>query len=200
MNSYGHVGVVESVNSDGTLTISQFNGVDPEHYHTALAPLTRANPSNFIFINNTVNKVIGESGTGSTDGSDITDETTTSGSSINVGGESWIEYNAQQYKIVTTYFTGDKCTLVAMPNSGFAFDYWQDPHGNIIYGEENSTYSFIVTEDTAGTYLAYFRRTEIGPGGEEPEEPYDPEDPPIEYKYYAYSAVQSYIQQRGQAY
>ena len=61
MSGYGHVGVVEAVNSDGTLTISQFNGVDPAHYHTALAPLTRANPSNFIFINNTVNKVIGES-------------------------------------------------------------------------------------------------------------------------------------------
>ena len=123
MSSYGHVGVVEAVNSDGTLTISQFNGVDPAHYHTALAPLTRANPSNFIFINNTVNKVIGENGAGSTDSSDITDETTTSGSSINVGGESWIEYNAQQYKIVTTYFTGETCTLVAIANSGFAFDY-----------------------------------------------------------------------------
>ena len=123
MSGYGHVGVVEAVNSDETLTISQFNGVDPEHYHTALAPLTRANPSNFIFISNTVNKVIGESDSGSTDSSDITDETTTSGSSINIGGESWIEYNAQQYKIVTTYFTGDTCTLVAIPNSGFAFDY-----------------------------------------------------------------------------
>ena len=200
MSSYGHVGVVEAVNSDGTLTISQFNGVDPAHYHTALAPLTRANPSNFIFINNTVNKVIGESAPESTDSSDTLDETTTSGSAINIGGESWIEYNAQQYKIVTTYFTGETCTLVAIANSGFAFDYWQDPHGNIIYGEENSTYSFTVTEDTAGTYLAYFRRTEVGPGGEEPEKPYDPEDPSIEYKYYAYSAVQSYIQQRGQAY
>lgn len=200
MSSYGHVGVVEAVNSDGTLTISQFNGVDPAHYHTALAPLTRANPSNFIFINNTVNKVIGESDYESNDTSGATDETTISGSAVNIGGESWIDYNAQQYKIVTTYFTGDTCTLVAIPNSGFAFDYWQDPHGNIIYGEENSTYSFTVTEDTAGTYLAYFRRTEVGPGGEEPEKPYDPEDPSIEYKYYAYSAVQSYIQQRGQAY
>ena len=88
MSSYGHVGVVEAVNSDGTLTISQFNGVDPAHYHTALAPLTRANPSNFIFINNTVNKVIGESASESTDSSDTLDETTTSGSSINNGGES----------------------------------------------------------------------------------------------------------------
>ncbi len=198
---YGHVGVVEAVNSDGTLTISQFNGgPNSKNYHCSLAPETKADPDEYIFISNTVNKVIGEIDYGSTDSSDITDETTISGSAANAGGESWIEYNAQQYKIVTTYFTGDICTLVAIANSGFAFDYWQDPHGNIIYGEENSTYSFTVTEDTAGTYLAYFRRTEVGPGGEEPEKPYDPEDPPIEYKYYAYSAVQSYIQQRGQAY
>ena len=203
MSGYGHVGVVEAVNSDGTLTISQFNGVDPEHYHTALAPLTRANPSNFTFINNTVNKVIGESEYESNDSGDTIKETSVSGSAVNAGGESWIDYNSQQYKIVTTYFTGETCTLVAVPNSGFAFDYWQDPHGNIIYGEENSTYSFTVTEETAGTYLAYFRRSEVGPEGEEPEKPYDPEDPSIPsagYKYYAYSVVQSYIQQRGQAY
>ena len=123
MSGYGHVGVVEAINSDETLTISQFNGVDPEHYHTALAPLTRANPSNFIFINNTVNKVIGESDYGSNDSGDTIKETTVPGSAVNVGGESWIDYNAQQYKIVTTYFTGDTCTLVAVPNSGFAFDY-----------------------------------------------------------------------------
>lgn len=199
---FGHVGVVEKVNSDGTLTISQFNGgPNSENYLCSLLPETKSDPDGYIFISNTTNPVI-ELSTENVDDNEVeTDEETSSlGSAANIGGESWIDYNAQQYKIVTTYFTGDTCTLVAIPNSGFAFDYWQDPHGNIIYGEENSTYSFTVTEDTAGTYLAYFRRTEVGPGGEEPEEPYDPEDPSIEYKYYAYSAVQSYIQQRGQAY
>ena len=88
MSGYGHVGVVEAVNSDGTLTISQFNGVDPEHYHTALAPLTRANPSNFTFINNTVNKVIGDSEYESNDSGDTIKETTVSGSAANIGGES----------------------------------------------------------------------------------------------------------------
>ena len=88
MSGYGHVGVVEAVNSDGTLTISQFNGVDPAHYHTALAPLTRANPSNFIFINNTVNKVLGESDYVSNDASSTTHETTVPGSAVNTGGES----------------------------------------------------------------------------------------------------------------
>lgn len=198
---FGHVGVVEKVNSDGTLTISQFNGgPNSENYLCSLTPLENTSKDKYIFISNTTNPVI-ELSTENVDDNEVeTDEETSSlGSAANIGGESWIDYNAQQYKIVTTYFTGDTCTLVAIPNSGFAFDYWQDPHGNIIYGEENSTYSFTVTEDTAGTYLAYFRRTEVGPGGEEPEEPYDPENP-IEYKYYAYSVVQSYIQQRGQAY
>ena len=197
---WGHVGVVEQINDDGTLVISQFNGGPSSiYYHCSLEPETKASPNGFIFISNTTNPVIGLSSSNTNNSTTDEELSTSPGSSIGAGGEAWIEFNSQQYQVVSTYFTGDTCTLVALPNSGYAFDYWQAPNGNIIHGEENSTYSFMVTEDTAGTYLAYFRRTETGPGGEAPEPPYDPEDP-IEYKYYAYSAVQSYIQQRGQAY
>ena len=87
-------------------------------------PETKSDPDGYIFISNTTNPVI-ELSTENVDDNEVeTDEETSSlGSAANIGGESWIDYNAQQYKIVTTYFTGDTCTLVAIPNSGFAFDY-----------------------------------------------------------------------------
>ena len=91
--TYGHVGVVEQVNSDGTVTISQFNGgPNSEYYHCSLEPETKADPDGpdgYIFISNTTNPVIDLS-TENVDNSGVeTDEETSSlGSAANTGGES----------------------------------------------------------------------------------------------------------------
>lgn len=60
-----HVGVVEAINDNGTLVISQFNGgPGSDYYLCALDPIPDADPSNFIFLNNTTNPVICEQQTG----------------------------------------------------------------------------------------------------------------------------------------
>lgn len=61
-----HVGVVEAINDNGTLVISQFNeGPGTDNYLRALAPLDKANPADFTFLNNTANPVICEQQSGS---------------------------------------------------------------------------------------------------------------------------------------
>ena len=87
---YGHVGVVEKVNNDGTLTISQFNGgPNSENYLCSLTPLENTSKDKYIFISNTTNPVIDLS-TENVDNNEVeTDEETSSlGSAANTGGES----------------------------------------------------------------------------------------------------------------
>ena len=52
-----------------------------------------------------------------------------------------------------TYYENGTCSLVATANQGFAFEGWQY---NSSVVSTNATYSFTVTEQTAGTYTALF--------------------------------------------
>ena len=78
------------------------------------------------------------------------------------------EEQQQQYTITTnvtptnsgtvtgggTYYSGDTCTLNAIPAQGYQFEYWKT-NGQLVSNEP--TYSFVVTRNA--TYTAYFRQT-----------------------------------------
>ena len=78
------------MNSDGTLTISQFNGgPNSKYYHCSLEPETKSDPDGYIFISNTTNPVIDLSTENVDDNEVETDKETSSlGSAANTGGES----------------------------------------------------------------------------------------------------------------